>query len=105
MSGVQVVGTVLSLWRYPVKSMLGEELNATIVTARGVLGDRAFTSRHAPLPLTELEQMIVLTATAAVTRAWNGGDRRRSSRRFGRMLRELCCQSRGNDALEARFGR
>ncbi len=42
MSAVQVVGTVLSLWRYPVKSMLGEELNATIVTPRGVLGDRAF---------------------------------------------------------------
>lgn len=42
MSGGQVVGTVLSLWRYPVKSMLGEELNATGVTSRGVLGDRAF---------------------------------------------------------------
>lgn len=42
MSDSQVVGTVLSLWRYPVKSMLGEELNATVVTPRGVLGDRAF---------------------------------------------------------------
>src|SRR5262249_6606275 len=28
--------------RYPVKSMLGEELNATVVTGRGLLGDRAF---------------------------------------------------------------
>jgi uncharacterized protein YcbX len=37
-----VVGKVVSIWRYPVKSMLGEELNATNVTDRGLLGDRAF---------------------------------------------------------------
>ena len=35
------VGTVVSLWRYPVKSMMGEELNASEVTERGLLGDRA----------------------------------------------------------------
>jgi uncharacterized protein YcbX len=35
-------GSVASLWRYPVKSMMGEELNATEVTERGLLGDRAF---------------------------------------------------------------
>lgn len=35
-------GTVASLWRYPVKSMMGEELNAVAVTPGGVLGDRAF---------------------------------------------------------------
>src|SRR6266516_4373584 len=34
--------TVVSLWRYPVKSMMGEELNATDVTERGVLGDRVY---------------------------------------------------------------
>jgi uncharacterized protein YcbX len=34
--------TVVSLWRYPVKSMMGEELNAADVTERGLLGDRAF---------------------------------------------------------------
>jgi hypothetical protein len=34
--------SVVSLWRYPVKSMMGEELNATEVTERGLLGDRAF---------------------------------------------------------------
>ena len=33
---------VAALWRYPVKSMQGEELNATEVTATGVLGDRRF---------------------------------------------------------------
>jgi uncharacterized protein len=35
-------GSVAALWRYPVKSMLGEELNAVEVTARGLLGDRRF---------------------------------------------------------------
>lgn len=35
------LGSVGSLWRYPVKSMMGEELNASLVTERGLLGDRA----------------------------------------------------------------
>lgn len=35
-------GSVASLWRYPVKSMMGEELNASEVTERGLLGDRAY---------------------------------------------------------------
>ena len=35
-------GSVVTLWRYPVKSMMGEELNACEVTDRGVLGDRAY---------------------------------------------------------------
>jgi uncharacterized protein len=37
-----VIGQVVSLWRYPVKSMMGEELNASEVTNRGLLGDRAY---------------------------------------------------------------
>ena len=36
------VGSVVSLWRYPVKSMMGEELNATEVTQGGLVGDRAY---------------------------------------------------------------
>jgi uncharacterized protein YcbX len=36
------IGTVVSLWRYPVKSMLGEELNSSYVTERGLLGDRTY---------------------------------------------------------------
>ena len=36
------LGSVVSLWRYPVKSMMGEELNAAEVTERGLLGDRAY---------------------------------------------------------------
>ena len=34
--------TVASLWRYPVKSMMGEEINAAEVTKNGLLGDRAY---------------------------------------------------------------
>jgi uncharacterized protein YcbX len=41
-SQASVVGRVVGIWRYPVKSMMGEELNATQMTPRGVLGDRAF---------------------------------------------------------------
>ena len=36
------VGTVLALWRFPVKSMLGEKLDFVEVTRRGILGDRAY---------------------------------------------------------------
>ncbi len=36
------LGSVVSLWRYPVKSMMGEELNAAEINERGVLGDRAY---------------------------------------------------------------
>jgi uncharacterized protein YcbX len=39
--GVEV-GSVVSLWRYPVKSMIGEELNATEVTKGGLMGDRCY---------------------------------------------------------------
>lgn len=37
-----LVGSVASLWRYPVKSMLGEKLLAAELTDRGLLGDRAY---------------------------------------------------------------
>ena len=39
------LGTVGSLWRYPVKSMMGEELNAADVTPRSLRGDRHHSSR------------------------------------------------------------
>jgi uncharacterized protein YcbX len=35
-------GTVVSMWRYPVKSMLGEEINSSYVTERGLIGDRTY---------------------------------------------------------------
>jgi uncharacterized protein YcbX len=34
--------TVVSMWRYPVKSMSGEELNSSYVTERGLIGDRTY---------------------------------------------------------------
>jgi len=36
------LSSVVALWRYPVKSMMGEELNAADITQRGLLGDRAY---------------------------------------------------------------
>ena len=33
---------VATLWRYPVKSMMGEELNGAEITQGGLLGDRAY---------------------------------------------------------------
>lgn len=37
-----MAASIASLYRYPVKSMMGEELNSTLVTQRGLYGDRAF---------------------------------------------------------------
>jgi uncharacterized protein YcbX len=37
-----LVGSVAGLWRFPVKSMLGEQLEEAELTARGLLGDRAY---------------------------------------------------------------
>jgi len=34
------MSTVTSLWRYPVKSMMGEEIRSTKVTEKGIHGDR-----------------------------------------------------------------
>jgi uncharacterized protein YcbX len=42
------LGSVVSLWRYPIKSMMGEEVNATEVTKRGLLWDRAMPSSTGP---------------------------------------------------------
>jgi uncharacterized protein YcbX len=39
------VGTVLELWRYPVKSMVGERIGVADVTERGVPGDRTWACR------------------------------------------------------------
>ncbi|MFD1707719.1 MOSC domain-containing protein [Siminovitchia sediminis] len=33
---------VASLWRYPVKSMMGEEMNACDITEKGLFGDRVY---------------------------------------------------------------
>ena len=44
-----MAGSVAELWRFPVKSMKGEQLHEVEVTERGVLGDRAYALIDAPL--------------------------------------------------------
>src|ERR1700731_4525957 len=39
------IGTVKALWRFPVKSMLGEQLDELHINSRGVVGDRAWALR------------------------------------------------------------
>ena len=47
---MSVVGTVDSLWRYPVKSMRGEELDEMFVGYAGVYGDRLFAFESSASP-------------------------------------------------------
>ncbi|MEU4086602.1 MOSC domain-containing protein [Streptomyces aureus] len=63
------MGTVTALYRYPVKSMLGETLTAAVVTEAGLSGDRVFA---------------VLDETGAVGSA-------KHPRKWGELLR---CRSR-----------
>ena len=36
------LGSICALWRYPVKSMMGEEINSAYLTPRGLYGDRSY---------------------------------------------------------------
>ena len=47
---MSVVGKVESLWRYPVKSMRGEELEEAFADYPGVYGDRVFAFRSSASP-------------------------------------------------------
>ncbi len=38
----EVVGSIAALWRFPVKSMRGEQLQEAELTERGIFGDRAY---------------------------------------------------------------
>jgi uncharacterized protein YcbX len=40
------IGVVKDLFRYPVKSMLGERLSEVDIGAHGVIGDRAYALRE-----------------------------------------------------------
>ncbi|MEW4568499.1 MOSC N-terminal beta barrel domain-containing protein [Tautonia sp. JC769] len=42
MATQDLLGELVALWRYPVKSMMGEERNAAEILRRGLLGDRAY---------------------------------------------------------------
>ena len=45
MNESEPVGTVRALWRFPVKSMLGEEIEAADLNEGGIAGDRAYAIR------------------------------------------------------------
>ncbi len=45
MSSSEPVGTIEALWRFPVKSMLGEQLDAADLTEGGIVGDRGYALR------------------------------------------------------------
>src|SRR5205814_4131819 len=47
---MSTIGTVESLWRYPVKSMRGEELAEVFASYAGVYGDRLFAFRSSASP-------------------------------------------------------
>src|ERR1700736_1951110 len=47
---MSIVGTVESLWRYPVKSMRGEEMDEMFAGYAGVYGDRLFAFESAASP-------------------------------------------------------
>ncbi len=47
---MSVIGTVESLWRYPVKSMSGEEIDEAFLGFSGVYGDRLFAFRSTAAP-------------------------------------------------------
>ncbi len=47
---MSIIGTVESLWRYPVKSMRGEELDEMFAGNAGVYGDRLFAFESSASP-------------------------------------------------------
>src|SRR5213593_3999986 len=47
---MNIIGTVESLWRYPVKSMRGEELAEAFAGFAGVYGDRLFAFKSSASP-------------------------------------------------------
>jgi uncharacterized protein len=50
LEAMNIIGTVESLWRYPVKSMRGQELDEMFAGYSGVYGDRLFAFRSSASP-------------------------------------------------------
>ena len=42
MAGMKRIGTLSSVWRYPVESMRGEAVDEVFVAYTGVMGDRVY---------------------------------------------------------------
>jgi hypothetical protein len=68
-SGSTLFGAAEELWRYPVKSMLGEQLDASEVTENGLLGDRETcpTARSRPPRVRANGRTCSITRDANVT--------------------------------------
>jgi len=47
---MSIIGTIASLWRYPVKSMRGEEVDAAFMGFAGIYGDRLFAFKSVASP-------------------------------------------------------
>ena len=60
------IGRVAQLWRYPVKSLGGEQVEQTEFGPRGVLGDRLWAIRDLERDVTASARQlpVLLTATA-----------------------------------------
>lgn len=56
---------IAGLWRYPVKSLRGEELNSAVLTPRGIEGDRVIHVRGPRGPLTGRTRHGLLTLPAS----------------------------------------
>ena len=61
MTRAEPIGHVAALWRYPVKSMAGEELDSCEVTPQGLLGDRGYAL---------VDESAGVVASAKNPRAW-----------------------------------
>src|SRR5216117_3218217 len=48
---MSMIGRVDSVWRYPVKSMRGEELDEAFAGFSGIYGDRLFAFRSSASPV------------------------------------------------------
>jgi len=57
--------TIARLWRYPVKSMLGERCDELRVEARGAVGDRMYAVRDAEGKLGAARTVIATAASRA----------------------------------------
>ena len=64
------IGTVGALWRYPVKSLRGEELGEALITEYGAAGDRVWALRE--LDRGGIMSARVWAAMLHLRAAWDG---------------------------------
>lgn len=80
MAGCEDLGSIAALWRFPVKSMGGEQLHTVEMTERGVVGDRAYglidndTGRVASAKSVRLFPNLLDCKAAFVEQPRTGGD-------------------------------